>query len=135
MNEKTNSNTGVNFCGEKKKQNEENSPQQFQISTFGGKVPDITAQPHLWRRLEVTMMTTVHIVFNLRPLILALTKTVATIVQGLTSEPATCSIVIFVDLQPFDCNLKGRLFDPSLGLRGRCNSGIGPFDSQHMGSY
>ena len=48
------------------------------------------------------------------------------------------SIDSFVNLQTFDCNLKGGLFDPLHVLRGqggREGLGMGPFDSPLMGSY
>ena len=49
---------------------------------------------------------------------------------------SSCSIDIFFDLQLFDCNLKGKLFDPSFGrLVGRGESWICPFDSPPLVSY
>ena len=56
--------------------------------------------------------------------------------QPMCSE--MCSLDIFIDLQPFGCNLKGGLFDPpspQWGVRGCGWSRIGPFDSPPMCSY
>ena len=50
-------------------------------------------------------------------------------VPGMNSEPETmsyqtCSIESLVDLQPFGCNLKGRLFDPLPGSGVRRDVGV-----------
>ena len=64
--------------------------------------------------------TTAHTVLNLRSLIWSFGKSSCTIVHGITSQPAyvfslslsqICSLDIYVDLQPFSCNLIWGFFD------------------------
>ena len=68
----------------------------------------------------------------------ALAKAVRLFKASLSSQPMCsqmcCSIDIFIDLQPFDCNLKG-IFRPEWHLEGRWGVGICPFDSPPMGSH
>ena len=70
--------------------------------------------------------------FDLRSLVLDLATVVQffkAYIQSLKMSYQTCSIDIFVDLQLFDSNLKGRPFDFMFAGKGRRGVGIGPFDS------